>query len=363
MEVQRRLHEQLEVSSCLPCVLPSPHMWLLVLSHSSDGCFRFSQVQRHLQLRIEAQGKYLQSILEKARETLAAHTSTSPGLAAADNELSDLASKVSDEGPNSTFPSLTVPPLTVPAMHDLSEHGGKQSSTQLQSQFTDCSSQSYLTSLSSENNELNGNEIDQRTGMQKLRADLLGSDGGVIDADMQGEEENPQGNSVACIPVGGNGSQGEMYDASGQPNPGFNMSLGKMLAGGMQGVEHIEEGPASQTSVLRIKRQPESAFAEWSTCALERPAARRGPPVIYEEGMSTIVKATAVSLQGSYPTDGATRNSADCADASALPQAPSSSKRLQLVESLDLNAKGMDGAVPSQNGKELDLNNDSGWGR
>ena len=29
------------------------------------------QVQRHLQLRIEAQGKYLQSVLEKAQEALA----------------------------------------------------------------------------------------------------------------------------------------------------------------------------------------------------------------------------------------------------------------------------------------------------
>jgi hypothetical protein len=32
------------------------------------------QVQRHLQLRIEAQGKYLQSVLEKAQEALAKQT-------------------------------------------------------------------------------------------------------------------------------------------------------------------------------------------------------------------------------------------------------------------------------------------------
>lgn len=36
-----------------------------------DCEFAMQQVQRHLQLRIEAQGKYLQSVLEKAQEALA----------------------------------------------------------------------------------------------------------------------------------------------------------------------------------------------------------------------------------------------------------------------------------------------------
>ncbi|CAM6037446.1 unnamed protein product [Sphagnum compactum] len=57
------------------------------------------EVQRNLQLRIEAQGKYLQSILEKAKETLAGHTSSSPGLEAAHAELTELASKVSNSDP------------------------------------------------------------------------------------------------------------------------------------------------------------------------------------------------------------------------------------------------------------------------
>lgn len=52
------------------------------------------QVQRNLQLRIEAQGKYLQTILEKAKETLAGHTGASPDLKAAHAELTELASKV-----------------------------------------------------------------------------------------------------------------------------------------------------------------------------------------------------------------------------------------------------------------------------
>ena len=46
-------------------------------------CFRnFNQVQRHLQLRIEAQGKYLQGVLEKAQETLEVQNIGKAGLEA-----------------------------------------------------------------------------------------------------------------------------------------------------------------------------------------------------------------------------------------------------------------------------------------
>ncbi|CAI9776108.1 unnamed protein product [Fraxinus pennsylvanica] len=65
MEVQIRLHEQLEVQRCL-------------------------------QLRIEAQAKYLQSILEKACKALDDHAVASAGLEAAGKELSKLAIKVND---------------------------------------------------------------------------------------------------------------------------------------------------------------------------------------------------------------------------------------------------------------------------
>lgn len=53
------------------------------------------QVQRHLQLRIEAQGRYLQSVLRRAQEVLADHSLGSPAAAeAAKAELSELASAV-----------------------------------------------------------------------------------------------------------------------------------------------------------------------------------------------------------------------------------------------------------------------------
>jgi len=87
MEVQQRLQEQLEV-------------------------------QRHLQLRIEAQGKYLQSILEKAKETLADHTSASPVLKAAHEELTELATKVMCEPLQGlpSFESLNLPGLNPPEL-------------------------------------------------------------------------------------------------------------------------------------------------------------------------------------------------------------------------------------------------------
>ncbi|KAF3611728.1 hypothetical protein DY000_02051532 [Brassica cretica] len=61
------------------------------------------QVQRHLQLRIEAQGKYLQSVLEKAQETLGRQNLSPAGIEAAKVQLSELVSKVSAEYPNTSF--------------------------------------------------------------------------------------------------------------------------------------------------------------------------------------------------------------------------------------------------------------------
>ncbi|KAF7819302.1 myb-related protein 2-like isoform X2 [Senna tora] len=75
IEVQRRLHEQLEV-------------------------------QRHLQLRIEAQGKYLQGVLEKAQETLERQNIGTAGIEAAKVQLSELASKVSNQCIESAFSEL-----------------------------------------------------------------------------------------------------------------------------------------------------------------------------------------------------------------------------------------------------------------
>ncbi|KAL6497672.1 Myb transcription factor ipn2 [Orobanche hederae] len=81
MEVNRRLHEQLEV-------------------------------QRHLQLRIEAHGKYMQTILEKACQTLAgenmaqAHHAASASFNKAHGPGPDIPGGIKDFGPAMNFPSF-----------------------------------------------------------------------------------------------------------------------------------------------------------------------------------------------------------------------------------------------------------------
>jgi SHAQKYF class myb-like DNA-binding protein len=111
------------------------------------------EVQRHLQMRIEAQGKYLQSILEKAKETLAGHTSDSPGLEAAHAELTELASKVTTVGMiPSGFSNLGMPGLSQPdplmSMHQLPRQPSRNS---------DSSSQkSFLTNLTGNNEDSGG---------------------------------------------------------------------------------------------------------------------------------------------------------------------------------------------------------------
>lgn len=105
MEVQRRLHEQLE----------------------------YGQVQRRLQLRIEAQGKYLQSVLEKACKAIEDQAVAFAGLEAAREELSELAIKVSN---GSQVPFHTTK-MTVPSLSELAvaiEHK------------KNCSAESSLTS-------------------------------------------------------------------------------------------------------------------------------------------------------------------------------------------------------------------------
>ncbi|XP_059647297.1 myb-related protein 2-like isoform X2 [Cornus florida] len=100
IEVQRRLHEQLE---------------------------------RHLQLRIEAQGKYLQAVLEKAEETLGRQNLGMAGLETAKVQLSELVPQVSTQCLNSAFSGQKE----LPALHP------QQTQT---NQPTDCSMDSCLTS-------------------------------------------------------------------------------------------------------------------------------------------------------------------------------------------------------------------------
>jgi len=60
-----------------------------------------------LQLRIEAQGKYLQSVLSKAHETLARYDSSTTGIEVAKSELSQLVSIINNACPTSPISELT----------------------------------------------------------------------------------------------------------------------------------------------------------------------------------------------------------------------------------------------------------------
>ncbi|KAJ1268569.1 hypothetical protein BS78_07G145200 [Paspalum vaginatum] len=70
------------------------------------------EVQRHLQLRIEAQGRYLQSVLRRAQEVLADHygLGSPAGAEAAEAELSELASAEDTGCLSSSSCSLSPPP-------------------------------------------------------------------------------------------------------------------------------------------------------------------------------------------------------------------------------------------------------------
>ncbi|KAH8957086.1 hypothetical protein BDL97_07G074500 [Sphagnum fallax] len=138
------------------------------------------EVQRSLQLRIEAQGKYLQSILEKAKETLAGHASSSPGLEAAHAELTELASKVSNDPLGQSFSWMNLPGINNPEslQHAVDTRGGasslprQQQLPRQQSRVSDSSSQkSYLTSLTANPEDSGGasgcGEQQAATGIQQ----------------------------------------------------------------------------------------------------------------------------------------------------------------------------------------------------
>ncbi|KAL3614897.1 hypothetical protein CASFOL_040558 [Castilleja foliolosa] len=89
MEVNRRLHEQLEV-------------------------------QRHLQLRIEAQGKYMQTILEKACQTLAGENMAAAAATSSNYNNKPMGLEfpaIKDLGPGPG-------PLNFPSLQDLNIYGG-----------------------------------------------------------------------------------------------------------------------------------------------------------------------------------------------------------------------------------------------
>ncbi|MED6220037.1 hypothetical protein PIB30_041208 [Stylosanthes scabra] len=65
------------------------------------------EVQKHLQLRIEAQGKYLHSVLKKAQDALQGYNSSTVGLELTKSELSQLVTVINNACPSSSISELT----------------------------------------------------------------------------------------------------------------------------------------------------------------------------------------------------------------------------------------------------------------
>lgn len=102
-------------------------------------------MQRRLQLRIEAQGKYLQSILEKACKALNDQAAASAGLEAAREELSELAIKVSNECQG----IVPMDNIKMPSLSELAAALENKSTANLPARIGDCSVESCLTSTGS----------------------------------------------------------------------------------------------------------------------------------------------------------------------------------------------------------------------
>lgn len=103
------------------------------------------QVQRRLQLRIEAQGKYLQSILEKACKALNDQAIVAAGLEAAREELSELAIKVS----NDCQGMVPLENIKMPSISELAAALESKNASTIPVRIGDCSVESCLTSTSS----------------------------------------------------------------------------------------------------------------------------------------------------------------------------------------------------------------------
>lgn len=93
-----------------------------------------------MQLRIEAQGKYLQSILEKARDTLANHHSGMLDLEEAQAQLSALSSRVMNEcfNPAVALLDLTMPTENPESLDTVYQKSSKKQRTGFQKEPDHC---------------------------------------------------------------------------------------------------------------------------------------------------------------------------------------------------------------------------------
>lgn len=161
-------------------------------------------MQKHLQLRIEAQGRYLQSVLKKAQETLAGYSSSSLGVEATKAELSELVSLVNFKCPSPSFSGLTE-------MSDLcmKKQGPRLTgncSVPHQPQLTDCSMDSCLTSSESSDRKDEKQQSLQVGSADPNRTFMLQS------VEMNQNDSNPRETHMSKPQVGEKRSQSPVYD-------------------------------------------------------------------------------------------------------------------------------------------------------
>ncbi|CAN4092605.1 unnamed protein product [Withania somnifera] len=101
-----RISENSATCMSNPSMVPQPNKNIQI----SEAIQMQIEVQRRLheqlELRIEAQGKYLQSVLEKAQETLGRQDMETVGLEAVKVQLSEFVSKASNQCLSSAFPDI-----------------------------------------------------------------------------------------------------------------------------------------------------------------------------------------------------------------------------------------------------------------
>lgn len=136
------------------------------------------EVQRRLQMRIEAQSRYLQTILEKAEEAFACQATAPARLEMASAELTDLVSNAENEY---LIPSLGAFPLSslpgLPWLETAQKSGGEESDTLARGkQLTGSSLESLSPSFAFTQNSTSGRrKYDQTVGSKRSKTRL--SDG------------------------------------------------------------------------------------------------------------------------------------------------------------------------------------------
>ncbi|KAF7842848.1 myb family transcription factor PHL7-like isoform X1 [Senna tora] len=155
MEVQKRLHEQLE--ACFPCT----DLIMII----------YWQVQRQLQLRIEAQGKYLKKIIEE-QQRLSGVLSEAPS-----SEVDALVSGAACQEPenNKTDPATPAPTSECPLQDKVAKERAPAKSLSIDESFS--SHHEPLTPDSGCN--IVGSPIDSPRGERSTKKQLMSMEGGV----------------------------------------------------------------------------------------------------------------------------------------------------------------------------------------